>query len=159
MVRDGALVPAEPEAHELLVKYAQGDQMIADVGPATSERARYQRRKWWMLATIFANHLPVIADKEQASELMLIGARECDWVTDPRTGAMWPRARSIAFENMDEERFDRLWKRVVYYVMTEWMLDPTPELEAALDAFFAGPHERARLASLGTRVVREREAA
>ena len=158
--RAGALVAAEPEAETLLSRLADDRSVVVEVKKIRGEHGLYQLRKWWALCGIVAENMPSFdADKRGVSDMLLIACRECDWRIDPVTGGATPVPRSLAIENMEEDVFDRLWQRAIYYVHAVWIPIGTEALKAAIEEFMAGPHERARLASLGTRVVRERVAA
>lgn len=150
----------EPEAVELITRYAEGSHQVVEVKKVRGEHGRYQLRKWWKLCEIVADNMPCFgADKRGVSDMLLIACRECDWRIDPVTGGATPVPRSLAIEAMEEDVFDRLWQRAIYYVHAVWIPIGTEGLKAAIEEFMAGPHERARLASLGTRQVRRLEAA
>ena len=158
--RGDALVAIEPEAVTLLSRYADDSSQVVEVRKIRGEHGLHQLRKWWKLCSIVAENMPSFdADKRGVSDMLLIACRECDWRIDPVTGGATPVPRSLAIENMEEDVFDRLWQRAIYYVHTVWIPIGTDNLKAEIELFDVGPHERARLASLGTRVMREREAA
>ena len=155
--RGNTLVAIEPQAIELLSGYAEGSNQVVEVKKIRGEHGQYQLRKWWALCGILAANIPVFdADKRGVSDMLLIACRQCDWRIDPITNGATPIPRSLAIEAMEEDVFDRLWQRAVYYVNERWLPIGTAKLQAEIDDFFAGPDERARRTSLGKRLVPER---
>ena len=155
----GALVPDEPEAAESIARIPDGTQVVVE---ARRPRSMEQLRKWWKMMSILADNMPdvvedkrIVVDKRAVSDMVLVAVGECDWRFKIETGEMWPQARSIAFESMEAETFDRLWERAKFYILANWLPIGSAQLEAEVEDFFAGPEGR----SLGKRVVREREPA
>ena len=147
-----ALVPAEDEAREMIAKLAEGRDVVVEVKKVRGEHGLYQLRKWWKLCSIVAQNMPSFdADSRGVSDMLLIACRECDWRVDPVSGGATPIPRSLAIEAMEEDAFDRLWQRAVFYVHERWLPIGTEELQREVELFFAGPGERARRASLGSR--------
>lgn len=144
--RGAGFVADEDEAFEVLARIPEGTRVVVE---ARQPRSLDQLHKWWKMMSILADNMPVIADKHAASDMVLVACHECDWRTDPLTGAMWPQARSIAFENMEEDAFLRLWRRAVYYIEANWIPIGTTRLQAEVDRFF----HREEAASLGELVA------
>ncbi len=77
-----------------------------------------QHRLAWALAHKVADALD-LHDREDAMDLMKIKARHVNYITDPKTGELWVRPKSIRFSSCSQEEFNRFFKRFIHIVVTE----------------------------------------
>lgn len=135
---------------KFMSRYDDNSLVVVEVRKIRGEHGVYQLRKWWKLCAIIAANMPTFnADERGVSDMLLIACGEVDYRVKPQTGEVTPVPRSLSLENMEEDVFDRLWRRVVFYVTSEWLPIGSEKLNHEIEMFFAGPDERARRSSLG----------
>lgn len=111
-----SLHPVDDIAAETLQKIPESEEIK---GQWTRPRHLKQLRLAWVLAQKCADACDWLFDRKDAMEIMKIKARHVRWITDPNTGEVYPRTQSIAFANLDQDAFDRVFNRFIYIICTE----------------------------------------
>jgi hypothetical protein len=81
------------------------------------DRNMVQFRRLWVLAQKLSEACSFLHDKDEAMDFILIGCKHVRWVANPKTGLVFPVAKSIS--DLDGDRFARLYKRALYFICSE----------------------------------------
>lgn len=85
---------------------------------AHGARSPEQLAKAWVLAQKIAD-ATWLHDKYDAMEWLKYKAHHFKWITDPTTGECVAKTKSIAFESLSQELFNRIFNRYVYVTCSE----------------------------------------
>lgn len=119
MRREGnKLVPAHLMAEEDLATVPTGRDLLVKIRQPRNVR---QFNLGWALAQKVAEACDWLHDKDDAMDYLLQRARHVKYFTNPHTGAVEIIVRSISWEKLKQDEFDRLFKRIVHIVLTEIM--------------------------------------
>lgn len=112
--RGSGLFPANAMAEEELRQFPQEDPVRVH---ARTTRSARQLNMCWGLATLVAEGMGEMADKEDGMELLCVRAHHMKFVTNPITGEVTVKRKSIA--NLGKERFTRLINRFIWTIRNE----------------------------------------
>lgn len=140
------LEPVDDVGFETLAKIPEGREIVSDVKMARNPR---QLRLFWKLMDILADNVEGIPHKDAAADLVKIATHEVTILIAPDTGEVSYVPRSIAFESMSQERFNRFLERALFVITTRWISTSSEELRAEVFATIDGDQS----ASLGRRVA------
>lgn len=123
-IRDGArAVPADERSMEFLQSCKDGIPFIAETHGARNPK---QLRLWWALCRLLAEQMDMTEEKVSDDLKVALGHADT-YVT--RDGAVYIKPKSIAFESMKQEDFDRLFKAAVDKISV-WLAASTKEVLA-----------------------------
>lgn len=110
--RLGAFRPADQHTIEAAAK----------IKPGTVLRVQWARVRnpdqlalWWALADTLADYAEWCVDKDDASDWLKVSVGHFDMVTTP-DGKQIARAKSIAFGNCDQDKFDKILSAAIAVV-------------------------------------------
>lgn len=108
------LFPDNVMAGEDLAPISDGTQVLAKYG---SPKNLVLNNYMWALATIVADAVDGLHDKDDALEFLCVKARFMKTVLDPKTGKLEIRRKST--RRLSNEAFHRLLDRLVHVTITE----------------------------------------
>ncbi|MDR3463299.1 MAG: hypothetical protein P4L76_13390 [Beijerinckiaceae bacterium] len=148
MRRNGKMLePVDDIGFETIAKIPEGREVVADVKMARNPK---QLRLFWALMEVIADNVEGIPHKDAAADLVKIATHEVTTLIAPDTGEVSYIPRSIAFESMSQERFNRFLDRALFVITTRWLTGNTPqELRDRVFEIIDGP----QAASLGRRAA------
>jgi hypothetical protein len=117
MVREGShLVPVDEMSAEELARLPLRTQVLVKV---TQPRNLPQHRLAWALATKVAEACDWLHDREDAMDWLKIKARHVRYIHDHHNGETTIVPKSIRFAALDQQGFDRVFKRMVFVTVSE----------------------------------------
>lgn len=147
VVRRGkVLVPADDIAAEEMARLPENKATLVTARVPRNPR---HHRLAWALAQKLSEMVDGLHDREDAMTYLKIKARHVDYLTDPKTGAVYLLPKSINFASLDQTAFSRLWDRMTWVVCNEIVpgLDEDALQREILDMVDNGITERARQAA------------
>ena len=106
--------------------------------------ALVQHKLAWGLANFLAENFDGFHDKEHAMDVLKVEAKHIDIITNPKTGEVTVKPKSIAFASLPQMDFNRIFNRFVWIVVTDFM--PNLQVEALkehLNQMLAGKRKQA----------------
>ena len=110
------LAAVDDAAAEDLAHVPHGKDVLIGV---KVERNMVQFRKLWALAQKLSEACDFLHDKDEAMDFILIGCKHVRWVANPRTGLVFPVAKSISGPALEGDKFTRLYKRALWFICNE----------------------------------------
>lgn len=119
------LIPETDGGREAFGTIKDGAQVLVDVRTVRSVR---QLNLYWALMTLLADNCDDFASKESASDIIKIDCGEVNYFLHPKTGEIFGSPRSIAFESMPQDRFNRFMNRVLWVIESKYLPDSSEAL-------------------------------
>lgn len=125
------LRPADRTSEEALAKVKMGQAFVVEVKRARNAR---QLALYWALCGLVADHSDAYQDKEQVSFVFKIATGHTMPVIGHDKRTYW-QPRSIAFDKMSQDDFNRFLSRCIDVVVTKLLPQVTDaELRAELES-------------------------
>jgi hypothetical protein len=131
-----ALQPNGDDAREILASIPNNGEVLIDIRTARSIR---QLRLFWSLMTLLAENVEWLQTKEAAADQIKIDCGEVDWFVHHRTGVKFGKPRSLAFESMPQDRFNRFMERVLFVIERDYAPGCSAEFKREMYARVDGP--------------------
>ncbi len=117
MIREGnRLVPVDQASSDDLMKIPLKTQVMVKI---TQPRNLKAHRLLWALASKVADACDYLQDSEDAMDLLKIKARHVRYIHDHYHGETRIVPKSIRFASLDQQKFSRLFNRMIHIVITE----------------------------------------
>lgn len=130
------LVATDEIAAEELGLLPSGKDLLVS---AKSPRNPRQHRLAWALAQKLSESCDFLHDREDAMDYLKIRCRHVKWISNPKTGNVFPVPKSIAYASLDQAAFNRLLRRMIYVICTEIVPGlPESDLRAEIEAMVVG---------------------
>ena len=142
---NGALLPADEDAAEVLRKVANGREVLVEVKTPRSVR---QHRLFFGLLKLLVDNSDAFVSVDDALKRVKIACGEVDELIDAGTGQVFYTLRSIAFASCDQTRFAALFDLAVRVITERWLVGTSEaELRQRVYELVDGP------AAIGRRVA------
>lgn len=117
MHREGThLVPVDNIAAEELMAYPRERGLLVTIKTPRNPR---QFRLAWALASVIADAIDWLHDRDDAMDWLKIKCRHVKYITDPKTGEVAIIPKSIAFASLSQDAFNRLFNRMIFVTTSE----------------------------------------
>lgn len=130
------LVPNGDDARDILSSIPNHGEVLIDIRTARSVR---QLRLFWSLMTLLAENIEWLASKDDAADQIKIDVGEVDWFIHHLTGVKFSKPRSLAFESMPQDRFNRFMNRVLFVIERDYAPGCSKEFQREMYARVDGP--------------------
>jgi len=110
-------VPGEEDGLKALKSVKDGEGILVHVH---APRNIKHFRKAWVLAKKVADNTDLL-DKDDAMEFLKIRARHVRFIADPDTGEVHIIPKSISWESLSVEHFNRVYDRFIHIIVTQIM--------------------------------------
>lgn len=114
----GGILPHGDDAQEMFATIKDGAEFICEV---RTVRSLKQLKLFWGLMGLLAENCETFTSKDDAADNIKLDCGEVDWFVHHRTGVKFGRPRSIAFESMSQDRFNRFMNRVLFVIESEYL--------------------------------------
>jgi len=123
-------IPMRREGNRLAPRTQMGADDLATIPPnkdllvsIRTPRNVEQFELAWVLAGEVANACDWLLDKDEAMDLLKLKCKHVRWVTEPARNGKPQRTymmpKSIAWESLTQERFERFFNRMIYIVCSD----------------------------------------
>lgn len=142
------LVPVNEMASDDLTLVPADQDVFVTV---RSRRSPAQHRMAWALAQKLAEACDFLHDREEAMEYLKMKCRHVRWVIEPARGRRPERTymmpKSIAWASLTQERFSRLFNRMIFVVCSDVLPDlKESDLRKEIEAMCVGDTKRRKAA-------------
>lgn len=135
--RGGVLIPADAEGRSIIDALREGKDVMVEVKPARNPR---HHRMFFALLNLLVENTEAFDSVEGALTAVKIACGEVDPIIDQTTGKTFWTLRSIAFEKMDQARFNRLFERALHIICDRWLVGTdTDQLRSRVFEIVDGP--------------------
>ena len=134
--RNKTLVPNGDDACVIVEGIPENGEVLVDVRTVRSVR---QLRLFWSLMTLLAENVDHLVSKDDAAYQIKIDVGEVDWFVHRASGLKFGKPRSLAFESMPQDRFNRFMERVLFVIERDYAPGCSDDFKREMYARVDGP--------------------
>lgn len=117
--RGMGMFPVDDDGEELIRAVKDGAECMGEFRPARHPK---QHRLFFALLKLLVDNAEQFETIDQALVAIKVATHEVDEVIDAATGQVFYTLRSIAFESMPQDRFNRFFNRALFVITERWLI-------------------------------------